>query len=191
MPVVIMLGDFLQLRPAANASLLDDLRLMQGLRDTAIPAEHQAAQRLFLETPACYQLNVSNRFREDPAMQELMTFMRSPGDVLPDSVNKSWESIQDGNRAQQSVFQTGRMLGIYWETVARWASTRAERDADTLQTPLYLIQAADRIDPPILPETYAKLMNHYNPFETGGMHGLSAVHVGMRMRLLEALDKKN
>ena len=68
---------------------------------------------------------------------------------------------------------------------------RAERGARTLQTPLYLIQAADRIDPPISPETYAKLMNHYNPFETGGMHGLLAVHVGMRIRLLETLDKKN
>ena len=35
----------------------------------------------------------------------------------------------------------------------------------------------------------AKLMNHYNPGETGGYHGLLGVHLGMRVRLTELLDK--
>ncbi len=67
---------------------------------------------------------------------------------------------------------------------------RAARDATALETPLYLIQASDKTDPKMTKETYAKLLNHYNPFETGSMHGMLAAHVGMRVRLLETLDKK-
>eukprot|EP00959_Pyramimonas_sp_CCMP1952_P374556 7844348-Pyramimonas_sp.AAC.1 len=37
----------------------------------------------------------------------------------------------------------------------------------------------------------AKMMNCANPKNTGGMHGLPPVNVGMRIRLLEALDLKN
>ena len=37
----------------------------------------------------------------------------------------------------------------------------------------------------------AKMMNCANPKNTGGMHGMLPVHVGMRIRLLEALDFKN
>eukprot|EP00959_Pyramimonas_sp_CCMP1952_P022258 468039-Pyramimonas_sp.AAC.1 len=37
----------------------------------------------------------------------------------------------------------------------------------------------------------AKMMNCANPKNTGGMHGLLPAHVGMRTRILEALDIKN
>ena len=81
------------------------------------------------------------------------------------------------------------MLGIYWETCGRWALMRARRDAAALRTPLYLIQAADRAQPPMPRADAAKLMNHYNPHDTGGMHGILAVHLGMRVRLTELIDK--
>ena len=35
------------------------------------------------------------------------------------------------------------------------------------------------------------MMNCANPKNTGGMHGMLLVHLGMRIRLLEALDLKN
>ena len=66
---------------------------------------------------------------------------------------------------------------------------RAKRDALALRTPLYLIQAADRSEPRMPRDAAAKLMNHYNPHETGNMHGLLGVHLGMRVRLTEQLDK--
>ena len=35
-----------------------------------------------------------------------------------------------------------------------------------------------------------KLMNVVNPKDTGIMHGMLALHVGMRIRLLDALDER-
>ena len=37
-------------------------------------------------------------------------------------------------------------------------------------------------------DTAKKFMNKANPKDTGGMHGMLAVHLGMRIRLLEPLD---
>ena len=92
-------------------------------------------------------------------------------------------------RLQEERFQSGHMLGIYWETIARWGFMRAERDAKTLRTPLLLLQAADVSSPPMQAELAAKLMNHYNPNETGHLHGMLPVHLGMRVRLTDTLDK--
>jgi hypothetical protein len=83
------------------------------------------------------------------------------------------------------------MLAIYWETVTRWIMMRARRDAAAMRTPLFLLQAADASTPPMPVDVAAKLMNKAAPRETGGMHGLLPVHLGMRVRLLEALDLGN
>ena len=65
---------------------------------------------------------------------------------------------------------------------------RAKRDAAALGTPLFLLQAAD-VSKPLMPlEVAKKLMKKANPKDTGGMHGFLPVHLGMRLRLVEALD---
>ena len=68
---------------------------------------------------------------------------------------------------------------------------RARRDEVALRTPLYLIQAADRAQPPMPRADAAKLMNHYIPHDTGGMHGILAMHLGVRVRLTELIDKRH
>ena len=92
-------------------------------------------------------------------------------------------------RLRQERFQTGRMLGIYWETVARWMMMRAKHDVVALQTLLFLFQVADHAVPHMPTDIAKKLMNKANPKDTGGMHGILAVHLGMRVRLLNALDR--
>ena len=82
------------------------------------------------------------------------------------------------------------MIAIYWETVARWMMMRANRDTKALHAPLILIQAADESVPTMPIDVAKKLMNKANPKDTGLMHGMFAAHLGMRMRLLEALDVK-
>ena len=93
-------------------------------------------------------------------------------------------------RLQENRFQTGHMLAIYWETVGRWVMMRARRDAAVLRTPLFLLQSADSASPPLTKDMAAKLLNHYNPYETGHMHGMWAAHLGMRVRLLTPLDNQ-
>ena len=52
------------------------------------------------------------------------------------------------------------------------------------------MQAAD-VSKPMMPGAEAKkFMNVVNPKDSGGMHGMLPLHVGMRIRLLDALDKK-
>ena len=51
MPLVLHLGDFLQLRPTAGRSLMDDMSALALRQDGAdAPAEFQDAARLFLQT---------------------------------------------------------------------------------------------------------------------------------------------
>lgn len=194
MPIVIHLGDFLQLKPTKSMSLLADLQAMVTRGEGPdVPAEFQMAMRLFCNTPYCFDLQASNRFKE-PKLRELMAFMRAPGKRIPKSIRDAWESIHlrasDG-RLQEERFQKGHMIAIYWETVARWMVMRAKRDATALQTPLFLVQSADASVPPMPTDIAKKLMNKANPQETGGMHGMLTVHLGMRVRLLAALDLRN
>jgi hypothetical protein len=191
MPIVIYLGDFLQLRPTASLSLLDNLTLLPHNKD--VPAEHQWAMKLFMRTPLCFELQGTNRF-EDDRLRQLMEYMRSPTQPMPPHVKASWRTIlakESGldPRLLDERFQNGHMLGIYWETVGRWVMMRARRDAAALRTPLFLLQAADTASPPLTRDLAAKLLNHYNPHETGHIHGMFPVHLGMRVRLLVAIDK--
>jgi len=203
MPLVIHLGDFLQLRPTAGLSLLEDMDAIARDREEDVPAEFQAAAKLFLRTRLCYELSGTNRFRSDAGgrdLKELIAFMRAPtAETTPEyeRARGLWDSIrldsshdQVDARLRESRFQEGHMLGIYWETVAPWAVQRARRDARALQTPLFLLQAADHASPPLPKAVAAKLMNHYNPLETGGIHGIFPAHLGMSVRLTDSICKE-
>ena len=194
-PIVIYLGDFLQLKPVGQGG--SGIPLIASFREIAaknidLPIEFQDAMKLFHSTPVCFELQASNRFKE-PRLRELMAFMRNPGTTLPEAIETSWNSacLQPNDpRLREERFQNGHMIAIYWDTVVRWMMMRAKRDAAALDTPLYLLQAADLFNPPLTDLSLAaKLMNQANPDKTGKMHSLLAIHVGMRVRLLDHLEK--
>ena len=193
MPIVIHLGDFLQLKPtASSASLISDFKELAD-EGVELAPEYQAVMKLFCRTPLCFELQASNRFKE-PKLRELMSFMRNPGKTLPASVKGAWDSIclkPNDARLSEERFQKGHMIACYWETVSRWMMMRSTRDAAALQTPVFVVQAADACSPPMPAATAAKLMNKAAPKDTGAMHGMMAVHIGMQIRLLEALDLVN
>ena len=195
-PIVIYLGDFLQLKPTGSGrSLLSDLRQMAAAdsRKEGPPVEHQQVMNSFCNTKLCFELQATNRFK-DPRLADLMNFMRKPKKgKVPAGVAETWARIQlrtDDPRLAEERFQTGHMLAWYWDTVARWMMMRASRDARTLGQVLYLVQAADASSPQLPRDLAAKLLNQVNPGLTGGMHGMLPLHLGMRIRLLEHLDLK-
>ena len=193
MPIVIQLGDFLQLKPTGSKlTLISDVRQMEeaGEIDGDIPAEYQQAMRLFCHTPLCFELRATSRFK-DPKLRDMIAFMRCPTATLPQHIGGYWNSIQmrqSDTRLCEERFQIGHMLAIYWDTVSRWMMMRARRDAATLQMPLFVLQAADSCSPAMPRDLVGKLLNRPNPKDTGSIHGILLVHVGMIIRLLEALD---
>ena len=191
--IVIELWGFLQLKPTGSGrSLLADPQSLALCSGTDVwPAEHQMAMKSFCEKSLCFELQATNRFK-DERLAELMNFMRSPRKGrVPSSIAKTWERIQmkpNDARLSEERFQVGHMVAWYWDTVARWIMMRARRDAHTLKQVLYLVQAADQSSPALSVELAAKLMNQVNPGMTGGMHGMLPLHLGMRIRLLDHLD---
>ena len=70
---------------------------------------------------------------------------------------------------------------MYWETLARWITRRARRDAHVLALPLVFLQAADECQT-LDAEVYSRLLNGANIYSTGRIHGVLPAHVGMRVR---------
>ena len=95
MPICLYLGDFLQLRPTGGFSLIDNLQELE--RRGRLPAdfapEWNMAMKLFCQTPRCFELQASNRFK-DPQLRALMNFIREPRSKIPADVQKAWDSIQ-------------------------------------------------------------------------------------------------
>ena len=136
MPLVIHLGDFLQLKPTGGSglSLLSNLRELSTKSDVQIPSEHQMGMKLFCKTPLRFELLETNRFK-DQGLRELMAFMRDPGKTIPASVKANWENMQlfdNDPLLREQRFQDGHILAIYWDTVARCMMQRATRDAKAL-----------------------------------------------------------
>ena len=191
MPIVIHLGDFLQLRPTGTG-----LSLIAGddqIKNWDIPAEHQFAMKLFQQTPLCFELLETSRFR-DPVLKELMTFVRTcePDSSVPKHLQATWKKMllkKDDARLREERFQVGHFLAIYWDSVARSIVKRARRDASATGQVLYLLQAADACKPLMPTDLAKKLVTTTNPGNTGLMHGMLPLHVGMHVRLLDHKDK--
>ena len=198
-PIVLLLGDFLQLKPPNATSLADDLMALarEGRR---ISVEVQTACAAFHGIDTVIELTATRRFT-DAEMPALMNFCRSarPGSKFPAGL---WRQLSSRRVEQaQAVLETdnfanGYVMGIYWENVARSMVERAHRDAKKLDVPLIVIQAADRRP---LHQQWRKgsdtenrvvhqLLTAANVHKTGHLHGLFHCHEGMRVRLLQKLS---
>ena len=122
MPIVIHLGDFLQLKPTggSNLSLISDFMVLAEQGKDLKP-EFQAVMKLFCRTPLCFELQATNRFKE-PKLRELMAFMRKPEKRLPQGIKATWNSLclkPDDARLHGEPFQHGHMVAWFWQTVSR------------------------------------------------------------------------
>ena len=76
-----------------------------------------------------------------------------------------------------------------WETLSRWISKRAKRDARELGVPLVFLQAVDECNT-IDREAAKRLLNVPNMHNTGNIHGVLPSHVGMRVKFAIKVDSR-
>eukprot|EP00435_Cladocopium_sp_Y103_P075807 s26_g65.t1 len=150
-PIVLHLGDFLQLHPTAQLSLLDDLEAEDeddNYVHPDIPAEVQHAQRFFASIPDVFELRGTMRFKPGDPLVNILQHMRL-GKQFP---NDLWQQLQSrfavdaapgaqDPRFEEAKFREGYGMSIYWASLGRMMCRRALLDASTLGQPLVL-QAA-------------------------------------------------
>ena len=156
-PIVIHLGDFLQLSPTAALSLVTDVNAKNAdgsyVFEEPPALEIQNAIKVFKRIPCVIELQGTKRFVPGDPIIKFLECMRQ-GKKIPTPIWKAFERTfaLDGypGRAPQldprhgtTKFLEGYGLGMYWETLASWITRRARRDARVLQVPLVCLQAAD------------------------------------------------
>ena len=200
MPLLLLLGDFLQLKPPRQLSLVDDL--VQKARDgKKVSVEAQAAVDAFREIDVVIELLESRRF-EDEHLPQLMNFLREADGTkpMPDAM-WDWLVLRSVERAGAALvndefFATGHVIGIFWDMVARVMVERSLRDAQNLDVPLIFCQACDVRHPSQMFGSNSSTARHVthqlltvpNIHNTGNLHGILPLHVGMRVRFTHALS---
>ena len=205
-PIVIHLGDFLQLSPTAQLSLVTDVNAQKKDPETgkwsyvlAEPPtlEIQNAIKVFKRIPCVIELQGTKRFVEGDPLIKFLECMRKGTQKKGDQVFPApiWQAFEktfatdscpgeqptlDPRHAQQE-FLDGYGLAMYWEPLARWITRRARRDARVLEVPLVFLQAADECQT-LDAQAYSRLLNVANIYNTGRIHGVLPAHVGMRVR---------
>ena len=198
-PIVIHLGDFLQLSPTANIGLIEDVNALNedGSHKYEEPpsVEVQHAIKVFKSIPHVFELRGTKRFKEGDPLIDLLTNMRA-GRRIPQQVWRLFERrfASDGHgildpRHNESKFRQGYGLSIYWETLSRWITKRARRDARASGVPLVFLQAVDECNT-IDREAAQRLLNIPNVHKTGHMHGVLPAHIGMRVRFLVKVNSQ-
>ena len=198
-PIVIHLGDFLQLSPTANIGLIQDVNAKRedGSYKYAEPpdVEIQHAIRLFKAIPHVFELRGTKRFKPGDPLIQFLTCMRT-GRRIPQRVWKIFEKTfatdNDGvldPRHRSPKFSQGFWMSIYWETLARQMSQRAQHDSLNLGVPMVFLQAVDECNS-IDRVAAQRLLNVPNMHTTGHIHGVLPSHVGMRCRLTVKFNSK-
>lgn len=179
-PIVIFLGDFLQLSPTANIGLIQDVNAKNedGSYKYAEPPtlEIQNATRVFKNIPHVFELRGTKRFKPGDPLIELLGCMRA-GRRIPEKVwkafKKTFATDNDGTldvRHGTPKFQQGFWMAMYWETLSRQIPQRAQRDANALGVPLVFLQAIDECNS-IDVDAARRLLNVPNMHNTGHIHG--------------------
>ena len=195
-PIVIHLGDFLQLKPTGQLSLVDNLDAKKpdgSWKYPEVSTEIQHAQEVFCNVPDVFELKGTMRFVKGDPIIDFLQCMRSGGTFPPET----WAAFEatfaqdtptkPDPRHAETRFAEGFGMGIYWESLSRMVSRRAVLDARRLGVPLLLAQCADECHD-MAKSVAFRFLNQLNPHKTGHMHGILPVHVGMRLRLLAKFD---
>jgi len=201
-PIVLLLGDFLQLPPTGSISVAEDLLAKDAatgkyIRKETPCVEVQSGCKLFRSISHVFELHGTKRFVRGDVLGEFLVCMRKrdvSGSRFPPHV---WEAFEKtfADDAQGTLdprhslakFRSGYGIALYWETLARWMPLRARREARAMRVPLVCLQAYDQCNS-VDREAAKRLLNVPNIHNTGDMHGAFLCHRGMCVRLTKKLN---
>ena len=194
-PILLIAGDFLQIKPANEISLADSLEELVRKRPDKVQTEHYAAQAALMSIETVMHLKKSKRFL-DVHLPEITTAMRTCTPASPLSEDHLHQlrtrKIENCKKELETdFFKHGHVVGTYWENIARSMVERAHRDAQQLDVPLFCLQAADqrhaRKNKTIDKQLTHQLLTVPNPHRTGKLQGMLLVHENMIVRLSDVL----
>ena len=147
-PILLIAGDFLQIKPANEISLADNLEELIRKMPHRVQTEHHAAQAALMTIDTVIHLKKSKRFL-DAHLPEITTAMRTCTPAAPLSEDHLAQlrtrKIENCKKELTTdLFKHGHVIGMYWENIARSMVERANRDAQDLDVPLFCLQAADQ-----------------------------------------------
>ena len=199
MPIVLIAGDFMQIRPCNELSLGDDLDAIARKGQRQVLAEHFGARDAVMSITSVVHLKKTNRF-QDTDLPAVTAGMRSSRPAAPMS-----EYLMQKLRSRRievckheldsDLFRHGHVVGMYWENIARSMVERAHRDAKELNVPLYCLQAADQRHKKRTVALEAQLTHQLltipNLHKTGKLQGMLLLHESMTVRLSDVLAPKH
>ena len=194
-PILLIAGDFLQIKPANEISLADNLEEVIRKMPHRVQTEHHAAQAALMTIDTVIHLKKSKRFL-DAHLPEITTAMRTCTPAAPLSEDHLAQlrtrKIENCKKELTTdLFKHGHVIGMYWENIARSMVERANRDAQDLDVPLFCLQAADqrhfRKNKAIDKQLTHQLLTVPNPHRTGKLQGMLLVHENMVVRLADVL----
>ncbi|CAE7805372.1 unnamed protein product [Symbiodinium sp. CCMP2592] len=196
-PIALHLGDFLQLKPTGQISLIDDLERQDEHgqyvhRDVSV--EIQNAQAVFQAVPDVFELRGTKRFRPGDPLIEILQRMRT-GQPFSDEL---WEQLRDrfvkdacpgqcDPRLDEEGFLDGYCVSLYWSSLTRMMNRRVLVDAHRHGVPLVVLQCADECQG-LKGQKMRSFLSQPNPYKTGYAHGVLPCHIGMKLRFLQKVD---
>ena len=147
-PILLIAGDFLQIKPANEISLANNLEELIRKMPHRVQTEHHAAQAALMSIDTVIYLKKSKRFL-DTYLPEITAAMRrcTPTAPLSEDHLAQLRSRKIENYKKElstDLFKDGHDIDMYWENIARSMVERANRDAQFLDVPLFCLQAADQ-----------------------------------------------
>jgi hypothetical protein len=199
MPIVLIAGDFMQIRPCNELSLGDDLDAIAKKGQKQVLAEHFGARDAVMSITTVVHLKKTNRF-QDQDLPAVTAGMRSsrPAAPMSDDLMQKFRSRRIEvckHELESDLFRHGHVVGVYWENIARSRVERAHRDAKELNVPLCCLQAADQRHKKRTAALEAQLTHQLltipNIHKTGKLQGMLLLHESMTVRLSDVLAPKH
>ena len=187
MPLVLLLGDFLQLPPVPEKNSL----LAEGTK--AYEYEHRIAKCMVQQSDVVFFFKTSMRF-SDPNLRHILDAMRTPGGKpIEDAAWQALEATQvntceNGNPDAKLLAALDFKEGAYeWQTVSLTQQVVARLQAAQSKRILYYIPAVDVPEVQCSKQLYRKMSAECNLTSAQKLMSILPIFLGMRVRLMKSL----